>query len=299
MIKSIKEIIIINGTTTIETIKTWREDSIALYTITEIISNNPEIVFDILQTFIMLFFVFLEGIREIVMYFLGAKHNDNNYANYINSHKEGGGNNEDNGDKYEDNPKYGGGLSSGDNGGSGNDNQDDENDANNNDGDEDDGNHEDDDDDDEEINNRQDKGKGKATVEQEEAWSKEEKGEKVKEDAEENSDDERKKTQEKYDEEYAKLLQSADYDEEYPATTGSYSVISSEFNENDDNDTANKKLDIKELEDKLRSEKNKLKELENNLRSEKEKWLHEKAEYEKTIENKEKRKKWRILHLTN
>lgn len=116
------------------------------------------------------------------------------------------------------------------------------------------------------------KGKGKATIEQQEQWEREAKrglGYSGGNDSEDDDNDEDEKNERiKADEMLAKLIQS-EFDQEqmvsYDSDGGysinslsSYSILSSAIGENDDNDSANKKLDILELDEKLRAEKREL-----------------------------------------
>jgi len=119
-------------------------------------------------------------------------------------------------------------------------------------------------------NNEEDnknKGKGKATKEDEEEWAREAEvqsfgGNSNDSNSDNDNDNDKynaKNAQIKFDEELAKRLEFDINNEEYlrnnSDSLSSYSVISSEFSENDDEYKANKKLDIQELEEKLRVEK--------------------------------------------
>lgn len=116
------------------------------------------------------------------------------------------------------------------------------------------------DNDDEKDISKVDKGKRKATKEEEEAWEIENRAEDIENGSNDDTEDEEdfnKQIQIKYDEDLAKTMQSEEYkgnpDNSYDSDS-SYSVISSVFSENDSNERANKKLDVQEEEKKLRAE---------------------------------------------
>jgi len=109
----------------------------------------------------------------------------------------------------------------------------------------------------------EDKGKGRATREQEEEWDKELEANKSLNSgsSDDDDDDEKNKADQiKIDELLAKSLQHEDVNPNniISSYASSYSVLSSDFDEEDDNERANKKLDIAELELRLRAEKDKL-----------------------------------------
>jgi hypothetical protein len=92
-----------------------------------------------------------------------------------------------------------------------------------------------------------DKGKRKATKEEEKAWEIENRAEDTENGSNDDTEDEEdfnKQIQIKYDEDLAKRMQSEEYkgnpDNSYNSDS-SYSVISSVFNENDSKERANKK----------------------------------------------------------
>ena len=124
----------------------------------------------------------------------------------------------------------------------------------------------------EEDGDRQDKGKGKATAEQQKEWDRELEENKPANLGDSNDDDgddnkgDNKIAQIKADEELAKKLQSG-FDEnlddinpiynriDNSGSLSSYSVVSTEINSDDDNARANLKLDLAELDEKLLAEK--------------------------------------------
>lgn len=131
-------------------------------------------------------------------------------------------------------------------------------------------------DEDNQEQSKDNKGKGKATIEEQEQWEREAKrglgypggngGNDGNDD--EDEDDDEKNERIKSDEMLAMLMQS-EFDKEqmvsYESDGGysinslsSYSILSSAIGENDDEYSANKKLDILELDEKLRAEKKEL-----------------------------------------
>jgi len=197
-----------------------------IYTlITDITLANPEVFIDIIQT-IFLFIVLLLGKGEYFHNILKG------------TGEEGANEDNDEGNNDEDNLEYYKDIENSNK----NDNSD--NDENN-----------------DEDATKTDKGKRKATKEEEEAWEVEYRatntGDNNNDDDYDEDGDSYKKAQIQHDEQLAKNLQS----EEYKANTinnynsdSSYSVLSSNVNEDDTNERANKKLDVKELEDELRAQ---------------------------------------------
>jgi len=104
------------------------------------------------------------------------------------------------------------------------------------------------------------KGKGKATQEQIDEWYG---GSGNKDSDDKDSDNEIKEAQKKYDEDFAKKLQAQYYEDQYIENTdnfiyenygseSSYSVLSTDIDSEDDNERANKKLDVQEREKLLK-----------------------------------------------